>query len=111
LRLAAPDPSRHHRIEAQTKAGLRLPEADLPELGGGPHQELGGLMAGLWLSRPTGWPSGWHSETLEIEGLHTGNELVVLDALGIDAAGRKHPVPLARRGDRERPIVQAKPDD
>ena len=44
---------------------------------------------------------------IQIDGLHIGNELVLIAALGIDADGHKHPLGLVEGATENAPVVQA----
>src|SRR5262249_20433969 len=44
---------------------------------------------------------------IQIDGLHIGNDLVLVAALGIDADGRKHPLALVEGATENATVVQA----
>jgi putative transposase len=44
---------------------------------------------------------------IQIDGLHIGNDLVLVAALGIDAEGRKHPLALVEGATENAAVVQA----
>ena len=44
---------------------------------------------------------------IQIDGLHIGNDLVLVAALGIDAEGHKHPLGLVERATENASVVQA----
>jgi hypothetical protein len=44
---------------------------------------------------------------IQIDGLHIGNDLVLVAALGIDADGRKHPLALVEGATENAAVVQA----
>jgi putative transposase len=48
---------------------------------------------------------------IQIDGLHIGNDLVLVAALGIDADGRKHPLALVEGATENAAVVQALVDN
>jgi transposase-like protein len=44
---------------------------------------------------------------IQIDGLHIGNDLVLVGALGIDADGHKHPLALVEGATENAAVVQA----
>ena len=63
---------------------------------------------------PSGWLNGWRLTyekldllVVQIDGLHIGNDLVLVGALGIDANGHKHPLGLVEGATENTAVVQA----
>ena len=70
--------------------------------------------AGSWRRRRSAWPSGWHPTLskvdlliIQIDGLHIGNDLVLVTALDIDGNGDRHPLGLVERATENTAVVQA----
>ena len=69
--------------------------------------------AGSWHCQQNGWPSGWRLTSkldllvIQIDGLHIGNDLVLVAALGVDGEGRKHPLALIEGATENAAVVQA----
>ena len=95
------------------RRAVRLPEGDLPVMPGtAPRSQR--PRAGSWRCRPSGWPSGWRptcpswtSWSSRSTGLHIGNDLVLVAALGIDGEGHKHPLALIEGATENAAVVQA----
>jgi len=97
------------------RRAVRLPEGDLPVHCRGWHLEVSGPRAGSWHCRQkrlAEWMASDLSKldllVIQIDGLHIGNDLVLVAALGIDGEGHKHPLAPDRRSNRgTAAVVQA----
>src|SRR3974390_2173882 len=92
---------------------VRLPDGDLPVVAGDGTSKSAASRRFVALSaqRLAAWVASDLSElellVIQIDGLHIGNELVVVAALGIDAEGRKHPLALVEGATENAAVVQA----
>jgi len=80
------------------KRAVRLPEGDLAVVAGDGASKSAASRRFVALSaeRMAGWMASDLSRldllVIQIDGLHIGNDLVLVAALGIDAEGDKHPL-------------------
>ena len=87
------------------KRAVRLPEGDLPAvMGDGTSKSAASRrFVALSAERMAGWMGSDLSRldlvVIQIDGLHIGNDLVLVGALGIDGEGNKHPQPHRVRCD------------
>jgi putative transposase len=95
------------------RRAVRLPEGDLPALVGDGTSKSAASRRFVALSadRLAEWMTSDLSEldplVIQIDGLHIGNDLVLVAALGIDADGRKHPLALVEGATENAAVVQA----
>jgi transposase-like protein len=95
------------------RRAVRLPEGDLPALVGDGTSKSAASRRFVALSadRLAEWMASDLSEldllVIQIDGLHIGNDLVLVAALGIDADGRKHPLALVEGATENAAVVQA----
>ena len=82
------------------RRAVRLPEGDLPVIAGDGTSKSAASRRFVALSaeRLAEWMTSDLSKldllVIQIDGLHIGNDLVLVAALGIDADGHKHPLAL-----------------
>src|ERR1700741_4255523 len=97
-------------------AGIRAIEQmlceDAQRLAGAPNNRGGGRVGHRW-GRTKG-EIGFHGDlskldvlVIQIDGLHIGNDLVLVAALGIDGEGHKHPLALLEGATENDAVVQA----
>ena len=95
------------------KRAVRLPEGDLPVVSGDGTSKSAASRRFVALSaeRMAEWMAADLSRldllVIQIDGLHIGNELVLVGALGIDGAGNKHPLGLVEGATENAAVVQA----
>jgi putative transposase len=95
------------------RRAVRLPEGDLPALvgDGTSKSATSRRFVALSADRLAAWMASDLSEldllVIQIDGLHIGNDLVLVAALGIDANGRKHPLALVEGATENAAVVQA----
>ena len=95
------------------KRAVRLPEGDLPAvLGDGTSKSAASRrFVALSAERMAEWMASDLSQldllVIQIDGLHIGNDLVLVAALGIDGEGNKHPLGLIEGATENAAIVQA----
>src|SRR6185312_3272956 len=95
----------------------RLPEGDLPAVDGDGTSKSAASRRFVALSadRLAEWMASDLSKldllVIQIDGLHIGNDLVLVAALGIDADGRKHPLALVEGATENAAVVQALVDN
>src|SRR3974377_567635 len=95
------------------RRAVRLPDGDLPVVAGGGTSKSAASRRFVALSaqRLAAWMASDLSKlellVIQIDGLHIGNELVLVAALGIDAEGRKHPLALVEGATENAAVVQA----
>jgi putative transposase len=95
------------------RRAVRLPEGDLPALAGDGTSKSAASRRFVALSadRLAEWMASDLSEldllVIQIDGLHIGNDLVLVGALGIDADGHKHPLALVEGATENAAVVQA----
>jgi putative transposase len=92
---------------------VRLPESDLPAvLGDGTSKSAASRrFVALSAERMAEWMASDLSKldllVIQIDGLHIGNDLVLIAALGIDGEGNKHPLGLIEGATENAAVVQA----
>jgi transposase-like protein len=92
---------------------VRLPEGDLPVIAGDGTSKSAASRRFVALSaeRLAEWMASDLSKldllVIQIDGLHIGNDLVLVAALGIDADGHKHPLALIEGATENAAVVQA----
>jgi putative transposase len=92
---------------------VRLPEGDLPAMAGDGTSKSAASRRFVALSadRLAAWMASDLSQldllAIQIDGLHIGNDLVLVAALGIDAEGHKHPLALVEGATENAAVVQA----
>lgn len=92
---------------------VRLPEGDLPAMAGDGTSKSAASRRFVALSadRLAAWMASDLSQldllAIQIDGLHIGNDLVLVAALGIDAEGHKHPLALVEGATESAAVVQA----
>ena len=95
------------------KRAVRLPEGDLPVvMGDGTSKSatsrrfvaLSGERMAEWMASDL---STLDLLVIQIDGLHIGNDLVLIAALGIDGEGNKHPLGLIEGATENAAVVQA----
>jgi putative transposase len=97
------------------KRAVRLPDGDLPAVAGDGTSKSAASRRFVALSadRLAAWMASDLSAldllVIQIDGLHIGNDLVLLAALGIDADGGKHPLALVE-GASENAGADRQPD-
>lgn len=95
------------------KRAVRLPEGDLPVIAGDGTSKSAASRRFVALSaeRMAAWMSSDLSQldllVVQIDGLHIGNDLVLVAALGIDGDGNKHPLGLIEGATENTTVVQA----
>src|SRR4051794_429223 len=95
------------------KRAVRLPEGDLPTvLGDGTSKSAASRrFVALSAERMAEWMASDLSKldllVIQIDGLHIGNDLVLVAALGIDGEGHKHPLGLIEGATENATVVQA----
>jgi transposase-like protein len=95
------------------KRAVRLPEGDLPAvMGDGTSKSAASRrFVALSAERMAGWMGSDLSRldlvVIQIDGLHIGNDLVLVGALGIDGEGNKHPLGLVEGATENAAVVQA----
>jgi putative transposase len=95
------------------RRAVRLPDSDLPALDGDGTSKSAASRRFVALSaeRLAAWMASDLSKldllVIQIDGLHIGNELVLVAALGIDADGHKHPLGLLEGATENAAVVQA----
>src|SRR5262249_10868119 len=87
------------------RRAVRLPEGDLPVIAGGRTSKSAASRRFVALSAER--LAEWMTSDLKIDGLHIGNDLVLVAALGIDAEGHKHPLALIEGATENAAVVQA----
>lgn len=95
------------------KRAVRLPEGDLPAAPGDGTSKSAASRRFVALSaeRMAEWMASDLSKldllVIQIDGLHIGNDLVLVAALGIDGEGNKHPLGLVEGATENAAVVQA----
>ena len=95
------------------RRAVRLPEGDLPiAVGDGTSKSAASRrFVALSAERLAEWMRSDLSEldllVIQIDGLHIGNDLVLVAALGIDSEGHKHPLGLIEGATENAAVVQA----
>ena len=95
------------------KRAVRLPEGDLPAvMGDGTSKSAASRrFVALSAERMAAWMGSDLSRldlvVIQIDGLHIGNDLVLVGALGIDGEGNKHPLGLVEGATENAAVVQA----
>jgi putative transposase len=95
------------------RRAVRLPDSDLPALVGDGTSKSAASRRFVALSaqRMTEWMASDLSKldllVIQIDGLHIGNDLVLVAALGIDGDGCKHPLALLEGATENAAVVQA----
>src|SRR5262249_12578297 len=95
------------------RRAVRLPEGDLPVIAGdGTSKSTASpRVVAPAAEPPGGWVTSGRSKldllVIQIDGLHIGNDLVLVAALGIDADGHKHPLALIEGATENAAVVQA----
>ncbi|MGB6947940.1 MAG: transposase, partial [Methyloceanibacter sp.] len=95
------------------KRAVRLPEGDVPAvMGDGTSKSAASRrFVALSAERMAGWMASDLSKldllVIQIDGLHIGNDLVLVAALGIDGDGNKHPLGLIEGATENAAVVQA----
>ena len=95
------------------KRAVRLPEGDLPAVAGDGTSKSAASRRFVALSaeRMAEWMASDLSKldllVIQIDGLHIGNDLVLVAALGIDGEGNKHPLGLIEGATENATVVQA----
>jgi hypothetical protein len=95
------------------RRAVRLPEGDLPAVAGDGTSKSAASRRFVALSadRLAEWMASDLSKldllVIQIDGLHIGNDLVLVAALGIDADGCKHPLALVEGATENAAVVQA----
>jgi putative transposase len=95
------------------KRAVRLPEGDLPAvMGDGTSKSAASRrFVALSAERMAEWMASDLSKldllVIQIDGLHVGNDLVLVAALGIDSEGHKHPLGLIEGATENATVVQA----
>src|SRR5262245_16245237 len=102
-------PGRRHRPRTgKLRRAVRLPEGDLPVIAGDGTSKSAASRRFVALSaeRLAEWMASELSKldllVIQIDGLHIGNDLVLVAALGIDGEGHKHPLALIEGATEER---------
>jgi putative transposase len=92
---------------------VRLPEGDLPAvMGDGTSKSAASRrFVALSAERMAEWMASDLSKldllVIQVDGLHIGNDLVLVGALGIDGEGHKHPLGLVEGATENAAVVQA----
>lgn len=95
------------------KRAVRLPDGDLPSVAGDGTSKSAASRRFVALSseRMAEWMASDLSQldllVIQIDGLHFGNALVLVGALGIDGQGNKHPLGLVEGATENATVVQA----
>jgi putative transposase len=95
------------------RRAVRLPEGDLPVIVGDGTSKSAASRRFVALSaeRLAEWMASDLSKldllVIQIDGLHIGNDLVLVAALGIDGEGHKHPLALIEGATENAAVVQA----
>lgn len=95
------------------RRAVRLPEGDLPVIAGDGTSKSAASRRFVALSaeRLAAWMASDLSKLdlliIQIDGLHIGNDLVLIAALGIDGNGDKHPLGLVDGATENAAVVQA----
>ena len=95
------------------KRAVRLPAGDLPAVTGDGTSKSAASRRFVALSaaRMAEWMASDLSQldllVIQIDGLHMGNDLVLVGALGIDGDGNKHPLGLVEGATENAAVVQA----
>ena len=95
------------------RRAVRLPEGDLPVIDGDGTSKSAASRRFVALSadRLAAWMASDLSKldllVIQIDGLHIGNDLVLVAALGIDGEGHKHPLALVEGATENAAVVQA----
>jgi putative transposase len=95
------------------RRAARLPEGDLPAVPGDGTSKSAASRRFVALSaqRMSEWMNSDLSQldlvAIQIDGLHVGDDLVLIAALGIDADGKKHPLGLMEGATENVAVVQA----
>ena len=95
------------------RRAVRLPEGDLPAVAGDGTSKSAASRRFVALSaeRLTEWMASDLSKldllVVQIDGLHIGDDLVLVGALGIDGNGHKHPLGLIEGATENTAVVQA----
>jgi putative transposase len=95
------------------RRAVRLPEGDLPVIVGDGTSKSAASRRFVALSceRLSEWMASDLSKlnllVIQIDGLHIGNNLVLVAALGIDDEGHKHPLALVEGATENAAVVQA----
>ena len=95
------------------RRAVRLPEGDLPAIAGDGTSKSAASRRFVALSaaRLAAWMASDLSKldllVIQIDGLHIGNDLVLVAALGIDGNGHKHPLGLVEGATENAAVVQA----
>jgi len=95
------------------KRAVRLPEGDLPAIAGDGTSKSAASRRFVALSaeRMAAWMASDLSQldllVIQIDGLHIGDDLVLVGALGIDGEGNKHPLGLVEGATENAAVVQA----
>ena len=95
------------------RRAVRLPEGDLPAVPGDGTSKSAASRRFVALSaeRMAAWMAADLSRldlvAIQIDGLHVGDDLVLVAALGIDADGNKHPLGLMEGATENAAVVQA----
>ena len=94
------------------RRAVRLPEGDLPVIAGDGTSKSAASRRFVALSaeRLAEWMASDLSKldllVIQIDGLHIGNDLVLVAALGIDGEGHKHPLGLVEGSTDNRAVCQ-----
>ena len=95
------------------RRAVRLPEGDMPVITGDGTSKSAASRRFVALSaeRLAEWMASDLSKldllVIQIDGLHIGNDLVLVAALGVDGEGRKHPLALIEGATENAAVVQA----
>src|SRR5262249_28806692 len=95
------------------RRAVRLPEGDMPVIAGEGTSKSAASRRFVALSaeRLAEWMASDLSQldllVIQIDGLHLGNDLVLIAALGIDGEGHKHPLALIEGATENAAVVQA----
>src|ERR671910_765978 len=95
------------------RRAVRLPDGDLPAIAGDGTSKSAASRRFVALSaeRLAEWMASDLSKldllVIQIDGLHIGNDLVLVAALGIDGEGHKHPLALIEGATENAAVVQA----
>ena len=99
------------------KRAVRLPDGDLPAVTGDGTSKSAASRRFVALSaeRMAEWMASDLSQldllVIQIDGLHIGDDLVLVAALGIDGEGNKHPLGLVEGATENAAVVQALMDN
>src|ERR671923_31369 len=95
------------------RRAVRLPDGDLPVIAGDGTSKSAASRRFVALSaeRLAEWMASDLSKldllVIQIDGLHIGNDLVLVAALGVDGEGQKHPLALIEGATENAAVVQA----